>query len=88
MASHVANHAAHHTTARANLHTTNACTTRACGNGNAAPDQYQQPQHVVTDWHRDRLSPPPPGHHWVRAGDDFVLVAIATGVILQLILTH
>jgi hypothetical protein len=34
------------------------------------------------------LSAPPRGYHWVQMGGDYVLVAIATGVILQLLLNH
>ena len=30
----------------------------------------------------------PRGYHWVRSGDDYVLAAIATGVILQTLLSH
>ena len=32
------------------------------------------------------LRPPPRGHHWVRADNDYLLVAIATGVILDMAL--
>mgnify|MGYP003520550862 CR=1 FL=1 len=31
---------------------------------------------------------PPRGYHWVQTGGDYVLVAIATGIILQLILNN
>jgi len=41
---------------------------------------------VVNDWRARHLSPPPRGYHWVQTGGDYVLVAIATGVILQLLL--
>lgn len=41
---------------------------------------------VVDDWRGHRLSAPPRGYHWVQVGADYVLVAIATGIILQLIL--
>ena len=47
---------------------------------------YRQPYYVVDDWRHHRLPPPPRGQHWVQVGGDYVLVAIATGVILQLIL--
>ena len=42
---------------------------------------------MVHDYSHYHLRPPPPGHHWVR--DDhgnMLLVAIATGIIADLIL--
>jgi Ni/Co efflux regulator RcnB len=50
--------------------------------------RYTGPVYVVRDYGHYRLRPPPRGYHWVR-GDagDFLLVAIATGVILD-IATH
>ena len=44
--------------------------------------------YVVDDWRGHHLSAPPRGYHWVQTGSDYVLVAIATGVILQLLLSH
>ncbi|UZD53860.1 RcnB family protein [Caldimonas aquatica] len=44
--------------------------------------------HVVHDWRAHRLSAPPRGHHWVRVGSDFVLVAAATGIIAHFVLAH
>jgi Ni/Co efflux regulator RcnB len=41
---------------------------------------------VVNDWRGQHLSAPPRGYHWVQTGGDYVLVAIATGIILQLML--
>jgi Ni/Co efflux regulator RcnB len=43
---------------------------------------------VVEDWPRHRLSAPPAGYHWVQTGSDYLLVAIATGVIAQLLLNN
>jgi Ni/Co efflux regulator RcnB len=56
--------------------------------GGRLPDYYHQRRYVVDDWRRHNLRAPPRGYHWVQTGDDFVLVAIATGVILQLLLNH
>lgn len=56
--------------------------------GERMPAQYRSHQYVVNDWHSHRLSAPPRGYHWVQTGSDYVLVAIATGIILQLILSH
>jgi len=38
---------------------------------------------VVNDWYRWNLRRPPYGYHWVRSGDDFLLVALSTGLILD-----
>lgn len=56
--------------------------------GGRLPSYYHEPQYVVDDWRGHHLSAPPRGYHWVQTGDDFVLVAIATGIILQLMLNH
>jgi len=39
---------------------------------------------VVYDYGSYRLRQPPRGYHWVRENNDFLLVAIATGVILDI----
>jgi Ni/Co efflux regulator RcnB len=52
------------------------------------PAQYRSHQYVVDDWRGHRLSAPPRGYHWVQTGGDYVLVAIATGIILQLLLNN
>jgi Ni/Co efflux regulator RcnB len=47
--------------------------------------RYTGPVYVVRDYGHYRLRPPPRGYHWVR-GDagNYLLVAIATGVILDI----
>jgi Ni/Co efflux regulator RcnB len=40
---------------------------------------------VVDDWRAFRLARPAFGAHWVRAGDDFLLVSNRTGTILQVV---
>jgi Ni/Co efflux regulator RcnB len=55
--------------------------------GDRLPPQYRDRQYVVSDWRSHRLSAPPRGYQWVQNGSDYLLVAVATGVILQL-LTH
>ena len=50
---------------------------------------YRGPVYVVNDYHRYQLRRPPHGHHWIR--DDrgnMLLVAVATGIIADLILHH
>lgn len=56
--------------------------------GGRLPIEYRTRQYVVDDWRGHRLSAPPRGYHWVQTGGDYVLVAIATGVILQLLLNN
>jgi Ni/Co efflux regulator RcnB len=50
--------------------------------------QYRSPQYVVEDWRGHHLNAPPRGYHWVQTGGDYVLVAIATGLILQILLNY
>jgi Ni/Co efflux regulator RcnB len=56
--------------------------------GQVLPAQYRHNNYVVDDWRDHRLSAPPRGYHWVQTGGDYVLVAIATGIILQLFLNN
>ncbi len=48
--------------------------------------RYHGPNYVVSNYGYYRLRPPPRGYHWVRANNDYLLVAIATGVILDIAL--
>ncbi len=54
--------------------------------GGRLPTHYRSHTYVVNNWHAHRLSAPPRGYHWVQTGPDYVLAAIATGVILQVLL--
>ncbi len=56
--------------------------------GDRMPLQYRSRQYVIEDWRGHQLSAPPRGYHWVQSGGDYVLVAIATGIILQLLLSN
>jgi Ni/Co efflux regulator RcnB len=56
--------------------------------GDRLPKAQHQKRYVVSDWRARQLSEPPRGYHWVQTGDDYVLAAIATGVILQLMLRN
>jgi len=56
--------------------------------GDRLPVEYRHRHYVVDDWRGYNLSAPPRGYHWVQVGGDYVLVAIATGVILQLLLNR
>jgi Ni/Co efflux regulator RcnB len=39
----------------------------------------------VSDWRSHRLNAPPRGYQWVQSGSDYLLVAVATGIIAQLL---
>ena len=54
--------------------------------GSRIPPQYRGSRYVVNDWRRHRLHQPPHGYHWMRYGGDYMLVAIASGVITQLLI--
>jgi Ni/Co efflux regulator RcnB len=56
--------------------------------GQRLPSYYRNNTYVVNDWRGHRLSAPPRGYHWVQTGSDYVLVAIATGIILQIMLSQ
>jgi Ni/Co efflux regulator RcnB len=56
--------------------------------GDRLPAEYRHRNYVVDDWRGHNLSAPPRGYHWVQTGGDYVLVAIATGIILQLLLNN
>lgn len=56
--------------------------------GGHMPSEYRGSRYVVTDWRHDHLREPPRGYHWVRSDNgDFLLVAVATGIIAD-ILAH
>ncbi|MEN3277416.1 MAG: hypothetical protein V7631_3206 [Massilia sp.] len=56
--------------------------------GQRLHQEYRGQRYVVSDWRERHLSAPPWGHHWVRAGNDYVLAAIATGLIAQVLLSN
>ena len=54
--------------------------------GDRLPAEYRHRNYVVDDWRGHHLDAPPRGYHWVQSGGDYVLAAIATGVILKMVL--
>ena len=52
--------------------------------GHRLPRGYYDRSYYV-DYRAYRLPPPPYGHHWVRVDRDVVLVAITTGLILDVL---
>lgn len=57
--------------------------------GGYLPVEYRSTRYVVYDWRDAHLREPPRGYRWVRSDNgDFLLVAITTGVIVDLLLNH
>jgi Ni/Co efflux regulator RcnB len=53
--------------------------------GGRVPPEYRGRNYVVNDYRAYRLQPPPRGYQWVGVGGDYVLAAVATGVIMQIV---
>ncbi len=49
---------------------------------------YHGPRNVVRDYGRYHLRPPPRGYEWVQANGQFVLLAVTTGVIADILLNR
>ena len=50
---------------------------------------YLEPRYYVEDYDYYELRQPPRGHRWVRTEDGrFILVAVATGIIADILLHH
>lgn len=57
--------------------------------GGVMPNDYRNNRYVVSDWRSEHLREPPHGYHWVRSDNgDFLLVAVTTGVISSILLSH
>ena len=56
--------------------------------GGYIPRDFRNRQYVVNDYRAYHLSPPPRGQQWVQVGGDYVLIAVATGLIANIILHH
>ena len=56
--------------------------------GGRISNDYRGNQYVVNDWRGHHLNAPPRGYHWVQTGNDYVLVAIASGIIAQILLNN
>ncbi|MDN4589669.1 hypothetical protein DBA29_14330 [Xenophilus aerolatus] len=53
--------------------------------GGYVPASYRAPQYVVTDWRARQLQAPPSGYQWMQINGDFVLGAIAGGLIAAIV---
>ena len=56
--------------------------------GGYIPREFRNQQYRVVDYRSYRLSAPPRGHQWVQVGADYVLIAIATGLIAHIVLNY
>lgn len=56
--------------------------------GGYIPREYRNPTYYITDYRPYRLSPPPRNHQWVQVGADYVLIALATGIIANIVLSQ
>jgi Ni/Co efflux regulator RcnB len=56
--------------------------------GGHIPREYHNPTYVINDYRAHHLPAPPQHQHWVQVGSDYVLVAIATGIIASIVLNH
>lgn len=58
---------------------------RAWGYGQRMPYEYRTNRYIVNDYNRYGLYAPPSGYHYVRSGDDVVLAAVTTGLVVAVI---
>jgi Ni/Co efflux regulator RcnB len=56
--------------------------------GGYIPREYYNRQYYVNDWRGHHLSAPPRGYQWVQEGCEYVLIALATGLIANLMLNQ
>lgn len=56
--------------------------------GHHLPSALRNQQYVVVNYRHHHLKAPPRGHQWVQVGADYVLVAVATGLIAHILLSH
>ena len=56
--------------------------------GDRVPAEYRDKRYEVSDWKAHNLRQPPSGYHWVNVNGDYVLAAVATGVIADLLLNQ
>ncbi|AZV94710.1 hypothetical protein CBF45_14075 [Bordetella sp. J329] len=56
--------------------------------GDTLPQPYQGRRYYVSQPERYNLPAPGHGQRWVKVGADYVLITIATGLIIDLVLNH
>jgi Ni/Co efflux regulator RcnB len=61
---------------------------------NSEPHIYKLGEHlseaygryeIVDNWQREQLMMPPEGHHWIRYGENFLLVTATDGLIKRIV---
>ncbi|MDE1897183.1 MAG: RcnB family protein [Rhodospirillales bacterium] len=54
----------------------------------ARGDHYSGQRFIVGhgEWDRYHLHAPPPGYEWVRSGDQYIMIAITSGIIASIII--
>ena len=56
--------------------------------GDKLSSEYRDNSHVVSDWKGNHLRQPPSGYHWVQANNQYVLAAVASGVIADIMMSN
>jgi Ni/Co efflux regulator RcnB len=56
--------------------------------GDKLSGEYRDNSHVVSDWKGNHLRQPPRGYHWVQANNQYVLAAVATGLIADIMMNN
>ncbi|RDJ00629.1 hypothetical protein DVT68_02410 [Dyella solisilvae] len=57
--------------------------------GGYVPVEYRDHRYVVENWNEYHLAPPPRDYQYVRSDTgEFLLVAVATGIIANIVLSH
>lgn len=56
--------------------------------GERLSSDYRNRQYVVDNWHDHGLHQPPRGYQWVGVGADYLLVAVTSGIIAQVVLSQ
>lgn len=56
--------------------------------GDRLPPELRTRHAYIEDWRSYHLEAPPRGQQWVQLGADFVLIAVATGIITQIVLNN
>ena len=56
--------------------------------GRPMPPAYRGERYRIYDWRGYGLPRPPRGHYWNRVDGNYILVAVATGVITSIILNN
>ena len=54
--------------------------------GGYVPAPYRGYSYVVNDWRGHRLVAPPRGYQWIQYGGDYLLIAVASGLIANIVI--